>query len=129
MLGMLGQLIPLLSGSVIVSVCSAAMQLMVPVVIKAIIICLVAALPVGGGLGFLTGEFIRRAIGSNKREAKFHLFNVLIGAVGFLFGAFIGLRVHFPGSMLFLAILSSVALVLVVRLFTYTFPGPAKIRK
>lgn len=108
---------------------SPAFQLMAPAVEKAILFCLIAALPVGGCLGWLTGEVIRRAMIGNKQGVKFHLLNALTGAVGFLSGAYISFQRGPSGSVLVFAILSSVVLVLIVRFCIYILVGSAKIEK
>lgn len=106
-----------------------AFQLMAPAVEKAIQVLLIAALPVGGCLGWLTGEVIRRANITNRHGVIYHLLNALTGTVGFLFGAYISLQRGSKGSVLAFPVLSSVAFVLVVRFCIYILVHPAKIQK
>lgn len=123
---MVGHLISEMVGT---STGNPALQLMAPAVEKAIQFCLMAALPVGGCLGWLTGELIRRAIIGNKQGVIFHLLNALTGTVGFLSGAYVSLQRGPSGGVLALAILSSVVLVLIVRFCIYIVVGSAKIQK
>jgi hypothetical protein len=123
---MVGHLVSELVGT---STGSPALQLMAPAVEKAIQFCLIAALPVGGCLGWLTGELIRRATIGNKLGVRFHLLNALAGTVGFLSGAYISFQRGPSGSVLALAVLSSVVLVLIVRFCIYILFWSAKIEK
>lgn len=108
---------------------SPAFQLMAPAIEKAIQFCFIAAFPLGGCLGWVTGEVIRRALIANKQGIVFHLLNALTGIVGFLLGAYISFQRGPRGSVLIFAILSSVALVLIVRFCTHMLVGSPKMRK
>ena len=114
---------------VVIAPSSTALQLMAPAVEKAILFCLIAAVPVGGCVGLMTGEFIRRAIITNKQGVKFHLLNALMGAFGFLLGAYLGFRWGPSGSVLLFALLFSAVLVLIARFCIYGLVRSATIRK
>ena len=124
--GMVGYLISEMVGN---STGSLAFQLVAPAVEKAIQFCLIAAFPVGGCLGWLTGELIRRATIGKKQGAIFHLLNALTGTVGFLSGAYAAFQRGPSGSVLVFPVLSSVVLVLIVRFCIYILVGSTKIEK
>jgi len=118
----------LISEAVGISGCP-ALQLMAPAVEKAIQFCLIAALPVGGCLGWLTGELIGRTITAKKQRIMYHVTNTLMGAVGFLSGAYISFQTGPKGSVLIFAILSPVILVLIVRFCITILAGSTEIHK
>jgi hypothetical protein len=106
-----------------------AFQLMAPAVEKAIRFLVIASLPVGSCLGWLTGELIRKGFVRKKQRMISHLLNALTGIIGFLFGAYVSFRSGSPRYVLPVAILSSVILVLILRFCIHILAESPKLRK